>query len=367
MNNCFIILAAGSGQRFNSKIPKQFIYYKGKRVYEHSIDKAVKSRIFKKIVLVIHKSCLKYVRKDKNIKIIFGGKNRHNSSLKALTYIKRFNPKNVFIHDAARPNFKIELIKSLNRHVKNFDAVVPYIKPVDSVKYKKEKMYNLEKKNIKLTQTPQCFVFKKLYKYSKYNKIKIEDECSLYIKNNKKIKFINGDEKNIKITNRSDIKTDEIRYGLGFDVHRLIIGKKLFLGGLRIKSKYGTLGHSDGDPVLHSITDAILGACGMNDIGQKFPNNNKKFKNIRSTLLLKKVINEISLKNFYINNLDINIICEAPKISPLKNKIIKVISNLCNIEIGKINIKGKTTEKLGIIGKEKAIACETIVSVTKYE
>ena len=206
-----------------------------------------------------------------------------------------------------------------------------------------------------------------MYKYSKYNKKKIEDECSLYTRNNEKIKFINGDEKNIKITNQLDIKTNEIKYGLGFDVHRLITGKKLFLGGLKIKSKYGTLGHSDGDPVLHSVTDAILGACGMDDIGQMFSNKDKKFKNIRSALLLKKVMYEINLKNFYINNLDINIICETPKISPLKNKMIKVISNLCNLDVRKINIKGKTTEKLGIIGKDNAIACETIVSVIKYE
>ena len=215
-------------------------------------------------------------------------------------------------------------------------------------------------------QTPQCFNFKYIHKLSNNNKRKIEDECTLSIENNNEIKFIKGEENNIKITYLKDIKLNEINYGLGFDVHRLKKGNKLFLGGLMVKSKYGTLGHSDGDPVLHSITDAILGACGLNDIGQKFSNKNKKFKNIRSTILLKEVINEINSKNFFINNIDLNIICETPKISPIKRKIIKIISKLCNISEEKINIKGKTTEKLGIIGKEKAIACESIVSVTKY-
>ena len=144
-------------------------------------------------------------------------------------------------------------------------------------------------------------------------------------------------------------------------------GRKLYLGGLKIKSSLGTLGHSDGDPVLHAITDAVLGACRKGDIGQKFSDKNKKFKNIRSTILLKKVIKEIKENNYFINNLDINIITQTPKISNLKAKLIKSVSNICEISIDKVNIKGKTTEKLGIIGKEKAIACEVIASVSKYD
>ncbi len=105
----------------------------------------------------------------------------------------------------------------------------------------------------------------------------------------------------------------------------------------------------------------------MGDIGEKYSNKSKKFKNIRSTILLKKVINEIKLKNYFINNLDINIITQTPKISKYKIKITKSISNICEISTNQINIKGKTTEKLGLIGKEKAIACEVIASVTKYD
>ena len=127
------------------------------------------------------------------------------------------------------------------------------------------------------------------------------------------------------------------------------------------------MGHSDGDPVLHSITDAILGACKMGDIGQMFSDKSKKFKNIRSTILLKKVINKIKSKGYLINNLDINIIAQTPKIKKYKGKMIDNISKLCEISKAQINIKGKTTEKLGIIGKEKAIACEVIASVIKYD
>ena len=147
----------------------------------------------------------------------------------------------------------------------------------------------------------------------------------------------------------------------------MVPNRKLYLAGLKIKSKLGTLGHSDGDPVLHSITDAILGACQMGDIGQLFSDKNKRFKNIRSTILLKQVLEKIKLKGYFINNIDINIIAQTPKINNLKNKMIENIAKVCDVSKNKINIKGKTTEKLGVIGKEKAIACEVIASVIKYD
>ena len=188
-----------------------------------------------------------------------------------------------------------------------------------------------------------------------------------------KVKFIEGEKNNFKITEKSDLENlrniykSKLSVGIGFDVHRLAPKRKLYLAGLKIKSKIGTVGHSDGDPVLHSITDAILGACKMGDIGQKFSDKNKKFKNIRSTFLLKQVIEQIKTQGYFINNIDLNIIAQKPKINNFKNKMIDSISQLCKISKNQINIKGKTTEKLGVIGKEKAIACEVIVSVIKYD
>ena len=145
----------------------------------------------------------------------------------------------------------------------------------------------------------------------------------------------------------------------------MIKGRKLYLGGIKIPFEFGLSGHSDADPVIHSIIDSLLGACRLGDIGTMFPDNDKKYKNIRSTVLLSKIIKLLKSKNFSINNIDINIIAQKPKIKNYSRKMIKVISNLCEIDPTKINIKGKTTEKLGLIGKEKAIASEVISSVTK--
>ena len=199
-----------------------------------------------------------------------------------------------------------------------------------------------------------------------------DDDISLFMDLNK-VKFIEGEKNNFKITDWSDFENLKNIYrskqsvGIGFDVHRLVPKRKLYLAGLKIKSRLGTLGHSDGDPVLHSITDAILGACNLGDIGQMFSDKSKRFKNIRSTILLNQVIERINSKGFFINNIDINIISQTPKIKSLKNKMISIIAKLCKISEDQVNIKGKTTEKLGVVGKERAIACEVICSVIKYD
>jgi len=371
MNNCFIILAAGKSKRFNSKTPKPYHLYKGKPLILHSIDKAKNYKKFDKIILVINKKHKKFIKKlnIKNIKIIEGGKTRADSAFKALKCIYNKNFKNVMIHDAARPNFTLKLLDRLNKELKFNGCVVPAIKTNDSIKKKiKNKIINLKRENIYLTQTPQAFNYKKLYQLQNNKSLEITDDASLFIKNGEKIKIINGEANNKKITINSDIKiNNSMRYGIGFDVHRLVLKKKLYLGGIKIPSAIGTLGHSDGDPVLHAVIDALLGACGKGDIGQKFSDQNTKFKDIRSTILLKEVVKEIKSIGFIINNIDINIIVQKPKIQKYKKKIINCIAKLCEISNSQINIKGKTTEKLGIIGKEKAIACEVIASVIKND
>jgi|TARA_B110000438_G_scaffold235745_1_gene232601 2-C-methyl-D-erythritol 4-phosphate cytidylyltransferase/2-C-methyl-D-erythritol 2,4-cyclodiphosphate synthase len=371
MNNCFIILAAGESKRFNSKIPKSYHLYKGKPLLLHSIDKAKKYAKFEKITVVINKKHKKFIKKlnIQNINIIEGGKTRADSAYKALKNIYKNNFKNVFIHDAARPNFTLKLLDRLNNQLKLNDCVIPAIKTNDSVKEKTHnKIINLKRENIYLTQTPQAFNYKKLYKLQNNKSLEVTDDANLFISDGQKIKIINGEINNKKITLNSDIMMNNTtRYGIGFDVHRLVPNKKLYLGGIKIKSSLGTLGHSDGDPVLHAIADAILGACAMGDIGEKFSDKNKKFKNIRSTILLREIIKQTEINDYLINNLDINIITEKPKIKKYKKKITNCIAKICKILPSQINIKGKTTEKLGVIGKEKAIACEVIASVIKYD
>ena len=381
MSFCLIILAGGNSHRFRSNIGKPYQKIAGKSLIEINIDKARKIKAIRKIVLVYNKKDSKRVKslKLRNIKLVLGGKNRQQSAFNALKYlIKNKGVSKVLIHDVARPNFSLKLLNTIISKMKSFKAVVPKININDAVKQKidsslSEYILGKNRDNLFLTQTPQAFKLNEIYHLHKANSAKYkDDDISLYMDLNK-VKFIEGEKNNFKITDWSDFENlrnvfkSKQNVGIGFDVHRLVPYRKLYLAGLKIKSKLGTLGHSDGDPVLHAITDAILGACQMGDIGQMFSDKNKKFKNIRSTILLKKVLDQIKFKGYYINNIDINIITQTPKIKNLKNKMIENIAKLCEISKNKINIKGKTTEKLGVIGKEKAIACEVIASVVKYD
>ncbi len=367
MSNCFILLAAGKGKRFKSKNPKQFINYINKPLFMHSVDKALKSKLFKSIIIVSNLP-IKNIH-DKSIKVIKGGRERHESSHNALNFIKNKKFKNVFIHDAARPNFSIKLLKRLYSGLKNNKAVVPFLRTANSTKYKvKNKIQNLVRDNLLFTQTPQCFDFKTLYSLSKYNKEKVTDEASLFLNNDQNIKFIKGEKNNFKITTKSDLKKISFRnfYGIGFDIHRLIKNKKLYLGGTKIPFHSGLQGHSDGDVILHAIIDGLLGAMRKKDIGSLYPSNKMKFKNIRSPNMLSPILKILDNNGYFINNIDINLICERPKVSKYRSKIISSLSNLLSINKDQINLKGKTVEKLGLIGKEKAIACETIVSLNCY-
>ena len=381
MSFCLIILAGGNSHRFRSNIGKPYQKIAGKSLIEINIIKARKFKQIKKIIVVYNKKDSKRIKslKLKNIILVPGGNSRQQSTYNALKYLKKQKSiSKVLIHDAARPNFSTKLLGSILKKMKNTRAVVPKIKIQDAIKQiidssKDEYILGKKRDNLFLTQTPQAFKLNEIFELHKSNHSKYkDDDISLYMDLNK-VKFIEGEKNNFKITDQSDLENlksiykSRLNVGIGFDVHRLVLKRKLYLGGLKIKSKLGTLGHSDGDPVLHSITDAILGATKMGDIGQMFSDKSKRFKNIRSTILLRRVVEQIKIKGYFINNIDINIITQTPKIKNYKRKMIENISKLCEINKSQINIKGKTTEKLGIIGKEKAIACETIASVIKYD
>ena len=381
MSFSLIILAGGKSHRFKSNISKPYQKIGGKSLIEINLIKARQFKEIKKIILVFNRKDSKLIKslKLKNVQLIAGGKNRQQSTFNALKYLNNNKSiSKVLIHDVARPNFSEKLFRSIIKNMKNFRAVVPKINIQDAVKQiidSSNEEYILGKKrdNLFLTQTPQAFNLKEIYQLHKNNALKYKDDDITLYMNLNKVKFIEGEKSNFKITDKKDFENlkniykSKINVGIGFDVHRLVPKKKLYLAGLKIKSSLGTLGHSDGDPILHSITDAILGACKLGDIGQMFSDKNKKFKNIRSTILLKQVIEKIKSKAYLINNIDINIITQTPKIKKLKNKMIDSIAKLCEISKDRINIKGKTTEKLGVIGKEKAIAAEAIISVIKYD
>jgi len=366
MNYCAIILAAGKGHRYSKNIPKQYTVFDNELIINYSLKIFSELKPIKKIILVINKPQFKkfkdQVYKNKKITIIEGGKERKDSVFLALKKLKKKNYKKVLIHDAARPFLKKKLVnKIIKSSIKN-DAVIPYIPNTDSIVFKNK---ILDRKKVLSIQTPQCFSFKKIFSLHKeYKNKEFNDESSLFFLKNFKVKKILGDHNNIKITLKNDLNNKkEMFYGIGYDIHKLEKKYKLYLGGIYIPYPIGTVGHSDGDPVIHALIDSLLGSKKLGDIGTLFPNN-KKFKNKRSTFFLKKIINLIEEKNIKINNIDINIIAEKPSLKKYKKIISKNLAKICNINEKRISVKGKTTDRLGNIGKNKSIACEVITSVT---
>ena len=378
MSLFLIILAAGDSKRLKSSTPKPFLEINNRTLLEHSINAFRDFRKIKKTVVVYNKRDKKKLNKLnlKNTIKIEGGKTRQESVFTALKKIRKMNCKKVIIHDAARPSPPKSLIGNLLSKLKSNDAVIPVVKINDATKRADEKFIfkNIQRKSLRFAQTPQGFSFKKIYeKNKKKENLSFDDDSALFTELGEEVAIINGSKTNFKITDKEDLsifkslRQGKTYFGIGFDIHRLVKKRKLYLGGIRIPFSLGLKGHSDADPVIHSLIDSLLGACRMGDIGKIFPNKNKKYKNIRSTILLKKSIELIKSNNFSINNIDINIITEKPKIKKYSKKMILTISKLCKINPTRINIKGKTTEKLGLIGKGEAIASETLSSVTKND
>lgn len=316
-----------------------------------------------------------------NIFFVKGGKTRQSSVFNALKFLNiSYDYENdlaVLIHDAARPFFSLNLAKNILTALKKNTAVIPGIKVVDTQKTVSTKNLvtkNLVRDSLRAIQTPQGFYLKEIYEaYLKVDKnLTYTDDSEIFFSNfpKKQILVIEGELQNKKITYATDrISNQErlplnfgLRIGLGYDIHKLADGKKLIIGGVHIKSKKGFVAHSDGDVLLHAITDALLGAVGFSDIGELFPPSDNQYKSANSKELLQKAWAKCSEgKNLKIQNIDCVLIMEFPKILPYRNAIRKSISEILQIDISKVFLKAKTAEGLGPIGKSEAI--EAIVTV----
>ena len=155
------------------------------------------------------------------------------------------------------------------------------------------------------------------------------------------------------------------RVGQGFDVHKFILGRPLIIGGVNIEHAYGLEGHSDADVLIHAIIDSLLGAAGLGDIGQHFPDTDEAFKDINSRKLLRTVVESLKSNNYAIGNIDATIICETPKLQTYITQMTANISDDCNCDLNDINIKATTTEKLGFVGRSEGIAAQAICLIER--
>jgi 2-C-methyl-D-erythritol 4-phosphate cytidylyltransferase/2-C-methyl-D-erythritol 2,4-cyclodiphosphate synthase len=349
-----VILSAGNSTRFESVTKKQWIRVKNKPLWKFVADRLNKFYSFKETIITANEDETKLYKLLSDYQIVEGGNSRQESLKKALEKIKT---EYVLVTDVARACVTKKMIKRLIKEAKNFDCVVPYLPVVDTVIYKNN---TIDRNDVKLIQTPQLSKTEILKKALETNKEFTDDSSA--IKNiGGKIGYVLGDEKAKKITFKGDEKlkclkkpSKDIFTGNGYDIHQFTKNKKMLICGVEIESDFGFLAHSDGDVAIHSIIDALLGAAGYGDIGEFFPDNDKKFKNANSKELLKYIVNLLETTGYEIVNIDVTIIAETPKLSPYKKEMKKSIQNLTKCK--NINIKATTNEKLDSIGNKKGVA-----------
>jgi 2-C-methyl-D-erythritol 4-phosphate cytidylyltransferase/2-C-methyl-D-erythritol 2,4-cyclodiphosphate synthase len=278
----------------------------------------------------------------------------------------------VMVTDVARACIPEDVILDLIENKTQADCIVPVLSVSDTVVFKDD---TINRDEVKLIQTPQLSNTEVL-KNALNTDIEFTDDSSAIKSIGGTIKYIKGSPKSKKLTFGDElISLDCLKApnnccfnGTGFDIHPFENNKQMYLGGVKIEGlDYGFKAHSDGDVLIHSIIDAILGAAGAGDIGEFFPDTDEKYKGVDSKLLLKNIVTFIYNVGYEIVNIDVTIIAQQPKINPYKIQIKDTISKLLNIEKQFVNIKATTAEKLGFIGRKEGVAVQSSATLKYYD
>lgn len=366
--NTAIITAAGSGERASLGINKNLFVFEKSTVIEKTVSAFLKVNEIDEIVVTASKADFDEFKKlllplSSKIKVITGDKTRTLSIKKALDSV---NEGYVLIHDGARPFVTEELIKKCLYKAINEGNCIPVVPLTDTVAVAENgKILTTERVGLYGVQTPQVFKaeeIKKAYALIKETDC-FTDDCGVYTKYIAPCFYVDGDKNNVKLTYKEDFENLlPKRTGIGFDLHKLVIDRKLILGGVQIPHDKGLLGHSDADVVIHALMDAMLSACSLKDIGHYFPDTDEKYKDISSVILLQETLEIIKKQGYKPVNATIVIMAEKPKLSPFVEKIKDNLAVLLNVKTTDIGISCTTLEGIGSVGREEAIA--TYASVT---
>jgi 2-C-methyl-D-erythritol 4-phosphate cytidylyltransferase/2-C-methyl-D-erythritol 2,4-cyclodiphosphate synthase len=363
-----IVLCAGNSSRFDLTAKKQWLRIDNSPLWLFVTNRIKNFSDFKKIIIASHKDELNYMKNfSDDFIFVEGGDTRQESMKNAL---KEVSTEYVMVTDVARACIPKEVIENLIFSKNEADCIVPVLNVNDTVTFKSE---TINRDEVKLIQTPQLSKTTVL-KNALETKEEFTDDSSAIKSVGGSIKFVQGALQSKKITFEDDINdipclkepSKNFFTGTGFDIHPFEDNKQMYLGGVNIDVPYGFKAHSDGDVLIHSLIDALLGAAGAGDIGEFFPDTDLEYKNIDSKLLLKKIVEFIYNVGYEIVNVDLTIIAQKPKINPYKNAIKTTIAELLNIEKQFVNIKATTAEKLGFIGRAEGVAVQSIATLKYY-
>ena len=376
--NHALIVAAGQGERSGLGRPKQFALVDGQPLVRRSAARFLDHQDIDKLWIVIASGQEDALNKALDglvdYEVVIGGATRQDSVHNGLSAIAAAGgAKNILIHDAARPFLSHVMIDRLISSLVYESAVIPVLPTIDTTiniadGYAQD---TLDRSKLWSVQTPQAFDFQKLIQAHSIWPADQDatDDAQVFKSAGHKIAIIAGDEALKKYTTASDFAERseqnmmQIRTGMGFDVHQLAADEELWLGGLKIDHDKGLVGHSDADVLLHALTDALLGAAGAGDIGDHFPPSDPQWRGASSDKFAEFAASVIKEKGGRINNVDMTVICEAPKIKPHREAMRQNIANMLDISVSQVSIKATTTESLGFTGRGEGIAAQAIATI----
>lgn len=367
-----IIVAAGKGLRAGLPTPKQFAVWRGKPVVRHSVE-ALLDAGASPVVVVIPVGSEDLISRAlvglDGWMHVTGGETRQQSVAKGLDILD--GAERVLIHDAARPDLPFPVIERLLSALSNHPAAIPVLPVVDSLISESSGAMGdtADRDSLRRVQTPQAFHYSQISQaHQAWRKdTPASDDAQVLQAFGGEVALVEGDERLKKLTFAEDFGDPRppVRVGTGFDVHKLAAGEELWLGGIKIESEFGLAGHSDADVAIHSIVDALLGAIACGDIGSHFPPSDPQWKGASSDQFLKHAAKLVESAGFQIGNIDLTIICEAPKIGPYREAMRGRIAELLHVDIGAISVKATTTERLGFAGRGEGIAAQAVATVVR--
>ncbi|UYH55840.1 bifunctional 2-C-methyl-D-erythritol 4-phosphate cytidylyltransferase/2-C-methyl-D-erythritol 2,4-cyclodiphosphate synthase [Qipengyuania sp. SS22] len=367
-----IVVAAGQGLRAGQPLPKQFAIWRGKPVLRHSVESLLSAGAGPLVIAVpenAEQAAHAALAGLEGYRLVAGGETRQQSvvcALRAMGAAER-----VLIHDAARPDLPRTVIERLLAALDDHAGAIPVLPVVDSLSLDEAGMMSgtAPREQLRRVQTPQAFRFAAIV--AAHNAWQSEaaagDDAQVLRAAGGEVAHVTGDERLAKLTFGEDFMTQlpPIRTGMGYDVHRLAAGEELWLGGIRIEHDKGLAGHSDADVGLHAIVDALLGAIGNGDIGSHFPPSDPQWKGASSDRFLTHAAQLVGEAGYGIGNIDLTIICEAPKIGPHREAMRTRIAELLGVDIAAISVKATTTERLGFTGRGEGIAAQAVATIIR--
>mgnify|MGYP003585600229 CR=1 FL=1 len=383
-----IIAAAGAGKRMNSEKNKVFLSLAGVPILCRSCKAVADSGEVDKLVIAaspdeVNEVAALLTENPPGIpwQVVPGGKERQYSIANALKAVPP-EAEIILVHDGARPLLQPQAVSQVITAVREWGAAGIAVPVKDTIKAVDEGQFAVStppRQGLWAIQTPQGFraaLLRQAYREAEADGFLGTDDASLAERLGIKVKLVTGSYSNIKITTPDDLviggallagqcrKGEKaMRVGTGYDVHRLVPGRKLILGGVEVPHTVGLDGHSDADVLLHAIKDALLGAAALGDIGRHFPDTDKQYQGISSLLLLKKVGRLVAEQGYRVHNIDATIIAEKPKLAPYIDQMNRNIAAALEIDCSQVNVKATTTERLGFTGRQEGIAAQAAATI----